>query len=113
MKVNWMKEKPPVPLWLAAVYCVTGFGPLWHALRGIFRDGDVRWLWHLLASPASVAGNAWGVFTYKRRRNDKGKGPDGESLIAKLQVKQELKSKPTGLRRILGNFPGWVSHLNR
>ena len=40
MPVNWMKEKPPVPLWLAAVYCVTFFGPLWHTLRGIFRDGD-------------------------------------------------------------------------
>ncbi len=94
IKVNWMKEKPPVPLWLAAVYCVTGFGPLWHSLRGIFRDGDVRWLWHLLASPASVVGNAWGVLTYKRRRkrpNDKGTG--GPSLIAELQVKQELKSK--------------------
>jgi len=22
-KINWMKEKPPVPLWLAGVYCVT------------------------------------------------------------------------------------------
>jgi len=84
MPVNWMKEKPRVPLWLAAVYCVTFFGPLWHSLRGIVRDGDVRWLWHLLASPASVLGNAWGVFTYKRRGQDK-------KLIAELQVKQELK----------------------
>ena len=84
MPVNWMKEKPPVPLWLAAVYCVTFFGPLWHTLRGIFRDGDARWLWHLLASPASVLGNAWGVLTYKRRGQDK-------KLIAELQVKQELK----------------------
>jgi hypothetical protein len=91
MPVNWMKEKPPVPLWLAAAYCVTFFGPLWHALRGMFRDGDARWLWHLAASPASVLGNAWGVITYRRQRNHKGKG--GESLIAKLQVKQELKSK--------------------
>jgi glycosyltransferase involved in cell wall biosynthesis len=94
MPVNWMKEKPPVSLKLAAVYCVTFFGPLWHALRGIFRDGDVRWLWHLLASPASVVGNAWGLLTYKQRRkrpNDKGTG--GPSLIAELQVKQELKSK--------------------
>jgi glycosyltransferase involved in cell wall biosynthesis len=84
MPVNWMKEKPPVPLWLAAVYCVTFFGPLWHTLRGIFRDGDVRWLWHLPACPASVLGNAWGVLTYKRRGKDK-------KLIAELQVKQELK----------------------
>jgi glycosyltransferase involved in cell wall biosynthesis len=84
MPVNWMKESPPVPLWLAAVYCVTFFGPLWHTLRGIFRDGDIRWLWHLLASPASVLGNAWGVYTYKRRGKDK-------KLIAELKVKQELK----------------------
>ena len=86
MPVNWMKEKPPVPLWLAAIYCVTFFGPLWHALRGIFRDGDFRWLWHLLASPTSVLGNAWGFWTYKRRGQDK-------SLIAELQVKQTLKGK--------------------
>ena len=89
MPVNWMKEKPPVPLWLAAAYCVTFFGPAYHALRGIFRDGDPRWLWHLLASPASVLGNAWGVFTYKRRRKNRGVGDP--SLIAELQVKQELK----------------------
>jgi glycosyltransferase involved in cell wall biosynthesis len=84
MPVNWMKEKPPVPLWLAAVYCVTFFGPLWHALRGMIRDGDPRWFWHLLASPASVLGNAWGVLTYKRRGKDK-------KLIAELQVDQKLK----------------------
>ena len=28
MPVNWMKEKPPVPLWLAGLYCVTFVGPL-------------------------------------------------------------------------------------
>jgi glycosyltransferase involved in cell wall biosynthesis len=84
MPVNWMKEKPPVPLWLAAAYCVTFVGPMWHTLRGIFRDGDACWLWHLLASPASVLGNAWGVLTYKRRGKDK-------KLIAELQVKQTLK----------------------
>ena len=84
MPVNWMKEKPPVPLWLAAVYCVTFFGPLWHTLRGIFRDGDARWFWHLPACPASVLGNAWGVLTYKQRGKDK-------KLIAELQVRQTLK----------------------
>jgi glycosyltransferase involved in cell wall biosynthesis len=84
MPVNWMKEKPPVPLWLAAIYCVTFFGPLFHTLRGIFRDRDARWLWHLLASPASVLGNAWGVLTYKQRGQDK-------KLIADLLVKQTLK----------------------
>ena len=83
MPVNWMKEKPPVPLWLAAVYCVTFFGPLYHTLRGILRDRDIRWLWHLLACPASVLGNAWGVWTYKRRGKDK-------KLIAELMVKQTI-----------------------
>ncbi len=93
MPVNWMREKPPVPLWLAAVYCVTLFGPLWHTLRGLMRDRDLRWLWHLPACPASVLGNAWGVWTYRRRRNDRqGKpGGGGQSLIAELQVKQTLK----------------------
>ncbi len=87
MPVNWMREKPPVPLWLAAVYCVTFFGPLWHALRGLLRDGDARWLWHLAACPASVLGNVWGVWTYRRRGRDK-------KLIAELQVKQTLKKTP-------------------
>ena len=85
MPVNWMKEKPPVPLWLAVAYSVTFIGPLWHTLRGIVRDHDARWLWHLPACLGSVLGNAWGVFTYKRRGNDK-------KLIAELQVKQNLKS---------------------
>jgi len=93
MPVNWMKEKPPVPLWLAAVYCVTFFGPLWHTLLGLGRDRDARWLWHLLACPASVLGNAWGFWTYKQRPQDQRQGPGGQSLIAELQVKQELKSK--------------------
>jgi glycosyltransferase involved in cell wall biosynthesis len=89
MPANWMKEKPPVPLWLAVIYCVTFFGPLWHTLRGLFRDGDLRWFWHLPACPASVLGNAWGVLTYQRRHRANGTG--GQSLIAELQVKQELK----------------------
>jgi len=84
MPVNWMKEKPAVPLWLAAVYCVTVLGPLWHTLLGIVRDRDLRWLWHLLASPASVLGNAWGVWTYKRNRGD-------THLVSKLKPPQELK----------------------
>jgi glycosyltransferase involved in cell wall biosynthesis len=94
MPVNWMKEEPRFPLWLAALYCVTFFGPFWHTLRGLLRDRDPRWLWHLLASPACVLGNAWGVWTYKRRRSGKpGGGPnDGnQSLIRELQVKQTLK----------------------
>jgi hypothetical protein len=84
VKTNWMKERPPVPLWLAALYCVTFVGPLYHTLRGMFRDGDWRWLWHLPTSPASVLGNAWGVFTYQRRGKDK-------TLIAELKVEQTLK----------------------
>jgi glycosyltransferase involved in cell wall biosynthesis len=84
MPVNWMKEKPPVPLWLAAVYCVTFLGPVYHTLRGLLRDGDPCWLWHLPASFGSVLGNGWGVLTYKRRGKDK-------KLIADLQVKQTLK----------------------
>jgi glycosyltransferase involved in cell wall biosynthesis len=84
MPVNWMREKPPVPLWLAAVYCVTFIGPLWHTLRGMVRDRDWRWLWHLPACPASVLGNAWGVWTYQRRGQDK-------DLIAKLKPEQRLK----------------------
>jgi glycosyltransferase involved in cell wall biosynthesis len=86
MPVNWMKEKPPVPLWLAVVYCVTFFGPLGHALRGIIHDRDVRWLWHLLACPASVLGNAWGVWTYKTRRGEK-------NLVATLKPEQTLKEQ--------------------
>ena len=86
MPVNWMKESPPVPLWLAAVYCVTFVGPAWHTVRGIIRDGDLCWLWHLPACLGSVLGNAWGVWTYKSRGNNKS--------IADLQVKQTLKGKP-------------------
>jgi glycosyltransferase involved in cell wall biosynthesis len=83
-RTNWMKEKPLVPLWLAVIYCVTFVGPVFHTLRGIFRDGDWRWRWHVPASMASVLGDVWGVLTYKRR------GKDGK-LIAELQVKQTLK----------------------
>ncbi len=85
-KTNWMKEKPPVPLWLAVIYCVTFIGPIFHTLRGIARDGDARWLWHLPACLGSVLGNAWGVWTYKRRGQEK-------KLIAELQVKQNLNPK--------------------
>jgi glycosyltransferase involved in cell wall biosynthesis len=82
-KTNWMRERPPVPLWAATLYCVTFFGPLYHTLRG-FVD-DWRWLWHLLACPASVIGNAWGVWTYKTRKHDK-------KLVANLKPEQALKN---------------------
>ena len=84
MPVNWMKEKPLVPLWLAAVYSVTFAGPLFHTLRGILRDRDARWLWHLPACLGSFVGNAWGVWTYRARRGDK-------KLIANLKPNQTLK----------------------
>jgi glycosyltransferase involved in cell wall biosynthesis len=87
-KTNWMKEKPAVPLWLAGVYCVTFLGPLWHTLRGLVRDHDACWLWHVPASLGSVIGDAWGVWTYKRRGGDK-------KLIAELKVSQNLKNEKT------------------
>ena len=83
-QTNWMREKPPVPAWLAALYCVSFVGPAWHTLRGIVRDSDLRWLWHVPASLASVLGVAWGVWTHRRRKGEK-------KLIADLQVKQTLK----------------------
>lgn len=86
-RTNWMKEKPPVPLWLAAVYCVTFVGPFWHTLRGLISDRDPRWFWHTPACLASVFGNAWGLWTYKRRGKD-------SNLIASLQPRQRLKAKP-------------------
>lgn len=84
MPSNWMREKPPIPLWLAALYCVTFIGPLWHTMLGLIRDGDFRWLWHLPACLASVVGDTWGVLTYKQRGRDK-------RLIADLQVKQTIR----------------------
>jgi hypothetical protein len=84
MPLNWMREKPPVPLWLAALYCVTFIGPLWHTVVGLLRDRDFRWLWHVPTSPASFIGDVWGVLTAKMRKDDR-------KLVANLQVKQTLK----------------------
>jgi glycosyltransferase involved in cell wall biosynthesis len=84
MPVNWMKEKPPVPTWAAALYCATFIGPAFHALRGWVRDGDPRWLWHVPASGCSLLGVLWGMWTYRTQANNK-------RLIAELQVKQTLK----------------------
>ena len=71
MPVNWMKEKPPVPLWLAVVYCVTVSGSLGTPCAGSSATATFRWLWHSLACPAERAGNAWGVWTYRRRGRTK------------------------------------------
>ena len=84
MPVNWMKEKPPVPTWLAGLYCISGIGPLYHALRGWLRDGDAAWLWHVPASYGSVLGAAWGVWTYRTNKGNR-------KLVADLQVKQTLR----------------------
>ncbi len=84
MPVNWMKEKPPVPLWLAGLYCVTFIGPLWHTLLGLARDRDMRWLWHVPACLGSVLGAAWGAWTYRTRKHD-------AKLVANLKPPQELK----------------------
>jgi len=113
-KPNWMKEKPPVPLWLAGVYCVTFAGPMWHTLRGLVRDGDPRWLWHVPASLGSVLGDAWGVWTYERRGKDK-------ALIAELKVKQNLGKEMSGhfrkqmkgvnlVCRCIWNFPFYCAN---
>ncbi|MCX7722852.1 MAG: hypothetical protein N2379_07330, partial [Verrucomicrobiae bacterium] len=80
MPLNWMKEKPAVPLWLAALYCVSVIGPLWHALRGWLQRKDPRWWCHVLACPATVLGNAWGIWTYCSYRARK-------KLVAELQSK--------------------------
>ncbi len=82
--VNWMREKPPVPAWLAAFYCVSFFGPAWHTVRGLVRDRDLAWLWHIPASVASLLGVLWGMRTHRTGRNNR-------QLIADLQVKQTLK----------------------
>ena len=84
MPVNWMKERPPVPLRLAALYCVTFIGPFWHTFLGLLRDRDGCWLWHTPACVGSFLGNGWGWWTYRTA------GRKGKS-IADLQVKQTLK----------------------
>ena len=84
MPVNWLKEKPPMPVWLAALYCVTVIGPLYHTVRGLIRDRDPRWLWHLIACPASFLGAVWGFWTFWRRGGS-------AKLIASLKPNQTLK----------------------
>jgi hypothetical protein len=82
--VNWMKEKAPVPTWAAALYCVSFVGPLYHTLLGLARDRDPRWLWHLPTTIASLLGVFWGMWTFRRNK-------DNQKLVADLQVKQTLK----------------------
>ncbi len=80
----WLEQKPPVPGWLACVYCVSFVGPAWHVLLGLARTGDVRWLWHFPACLASVGGAVWGLVTHKLNSKD-------QKLVAKLQPKQKLR----------------------
>ena len=82
--MNWMKEKPPVSPWLAALYCATLVGPIYHTVLGVIRDRDWRWLWHLPASMGSLLGTLWGVWTFRTRGTEK-------KLIADLHAKQTLK----------------------
>ena len=81
--VNWVKEKPPMPIWLAGLYCVTFLGPLWHTFQGLIRDRDWRWLWHPVACPASFVGAAWGFWTYWRRGHR-------DNLISSLKPHQTI-----------------------
>jgi hypothetical protein len=83
-KVSWMSHKPAVPGWMAALYCATAIGPLYHTLLGIIRDRDVRWLWHWPASVASLAGTVWGWQTQRVRGKERN--------IHDLQVDQSLRS---------------------
>lgn len=83
--VSWAAQKPAVPAWLAALYCVTLIGPLFHTLLGIARDRDWRWVWHTPASVASLLGILWGWQTQRANRHN-------AKLIADLQPKQTLKS---------------------
>jgi glycosyltransferase involved in cell wall biosynthesis len=85
----WLEQKPPVPGWLACVYCVSILGPAWHVASGWLRSGDPRWLWHFPASLASVTGAVWGFLTHRLRSRD-------EKLVAKLQPRQRLKYRSLG-----------------
>jgi glycosyltransferase involved in cell wall biosynthesis len=75
-QTSWA-ARPAVPPWLAALYCTTFVGPIYHALVGTIRDRDLRWLWHVPASVASFLGIVWG---WQTRRT-----------VADLRVDQTLK----------------------
>ncbi len=81
---SWAKQKPPVPGWLACLYCGTFIGPMYHTILGLLKSGDIRWLWHPLASFVSVWGVIWGVQTHYFHSKEK-------DLIQKLQPQQTLK----------------------
>lgn len=82
--VVWLEQKPAVPGWLACLYCATLIGPVYHAVVGMFRDRDARWLWHVPASVVSLAGAVWGYFTHKVHSKDR-------KLVSNLQPRQTVK----------------------
>lgn len=83
-KVSWIKHKSAVPGWVAALYCATAVGPLYHTLLGLARDRDPRWLWHVPTCWASLVGTLWGWQTQRSRGKDRN--------IHDLKVDQTLKS---------------------
>ena len=93
-QVSWTKHKPAVPGWLAALYCVTFVGPLYHTFAGLIRDRDARWLWHLPACLGSFMGTLWGWQTQRAR--------GGERNIHDLQIDQSLKSLQKEISRERG-----------
>lgn len=61
---SWTQENVACSPLVASLYCVSFFGPLFHCIKGLVQSGDLRWIWHLAACPASVIGLAWGVLTF-------------------------------------------------
>ncbi len=80
----WLDKKPPVPGWVACLYCVSIVAPAYHALTGWFRTGKSYWLWHVPASLASVGGAVWGLITHRRQSKN-------EKLVSQLQPRQTVK----------------------
>ena len=80
--LSWTQLEPDVPPWLACVYCVSFFGPLWHTALGLVRTRNPAWLWHPLACWASVFGLSWGVLTYLIAP----KTPDQEAALQPVQT---------------------------
>jgi glycosyltransferase involved in cell wall biosynthesis len=82
-KMSWTRHKSAAPPWAAALYCGTWIGPVYHAIIGMIRDGDIRWLWHPPACFGSLLGTLWGWQTQRARGKDRN--------IHDLQVDQTLK----------------------
>ena len=90
-KTNWMKEKPPVPFWLAGVYCVTFVGPIWHTVRGLVRDRDACWLWHVPASLGSEIGVRLGGVDLQTARQ-------GQEVDRGIESEADLEIRPAAYR---------------